>query len=108
MEKQEALNWLNYRLKIERDMGRNNHFTWTDLNFFTDFIRDRTGKEVEVMHLINSIRVHSDSCLSWVERLINHLVYTFDIQMETEKTPDLLFNMRFGLDINSLKILKYY
>lgn len=108
MERQEAIDWLNYRLKLERDMGRNNHFTWTDINFFSDFIRERTGKEVEITNLIYSIKFHSDSCLSWVERLINHLVYTLDIQIETEKVPDLLLNLKLRLNTNSLKILKYY
>lgn len=81
MTKQEALDWLNYRLQLDNRMGRNNHFTMTDIFFFMDFIKHRTGKDVHISRIVNSIKLYSESCMEWVEKLINYLVYTHKIEV---------------------------
>ena len=106
MVRQEAVDWLNYRLDLDAKMMRNNHFTLTDIEFFTNFIRERTGKSVYVNEITNSIRHHSESCMSWVERLINYLVYTHKIEVITENAPNFI-NKFMGVEEDSLKILKY-
>lgn len=88
-------------------MGRHNHFTITDVEFFTKFIHERSGQHVHINDIVNSIQYHPESAMDWVERLINHLVVTFDIELVTEQIPDILRNMGLGIDNDSLKILNY-
>lgn len=107
MTRQEALDWLNYRVKLTDQMGRHNHFTITDVEFFMQFIQEKSGEYIHINNVINSIQYHPESAMDWVEKLINYLVLTFDIESETEQIPDILRNMGLGIDNDSLKILKY-
>jgi|WetSurMetagenome_2_1015567.scaffolds.fasta_scaffold22196_4 hypothetical protein len=107
MTRQEALDWLNYRVILTNQMKRHNHFTITDVEFFIKFIAERSGEQVHVNAIIDSIQYHPESAMDWVERLINYLVVEFNLQTETEQIPDILTNMGLGIDNDSLKILKY-
>jgi hypothetical protein len=107
MNRQEALDWLNYRLDLESAMKRNNHFTETDLQFFTYFIRDQTGKYIDRNDLINSIKFHSESCMRWVERLINYLIYKHSIEVVVANSGQFMIDLSSGISGDSLKVLKY-
>lgn len=107
MTRQEALDWLNHRIKLTASMGRHNHFTEVDVHFFMKFIHERSGVQVHINDVANSIRYHPESAMDWVERLINYLVVTYEIELVTEQIPDILRNMRLDIDNDSLKILNY-
>lgn len=107
MIRQEALDWLNYRIELDRQMGRNSHFTMTDMEFFTNFIKQKTSTTVNINQLVNSVRFYSDNCMSWTERLINHLVDFYSIEVITGEKLNSATCVFLGLNRDSFKIINY-
>lgn len=104
MERHRALKWLNHRLELERKMHRANHYVMEDVVFFMEFIYEKTGKRLQVDDIVRSIRHYPESCSLWVNKLINYLIFTHEITVETE---DFSLKILLEGEKNIRKVINY-